>query len=163
MLNVNRNAIRQRTKFLGISIAWLMLSVSLIGFAVSHMGQAGWAGHFNGQWLGFLVQIAVLWLGLVSAGIGLAHISLKKTWYESLQTIVSLWREFLAQQWSLLGFILSLSYISLAIMSYVMQKNNGIEGQILLAITAATLVMFSRNISQQALYAAIKVSPDSKI
>lgn len=163
MLSFDLKAIWQLIKFMLISAAWLLLSFSLIGFAMNNLAVAGLAGHVSGQWLGFLFQIAVLWLGLVSAGIGLAHISLKNPWYESLQTIVGLWREFLAQEWSLLGFILSLSYMSLATMTYVMQKNSGIEGQVLLAITAAALVMFSREISQQALYAVIKVSPDSKI
>ena len=44
-------------------------------------------------------------------------------------------------------------------MVYVAQKNMGFDAQLLLAVTSATLVMFSRDISRQALYVVAKIAP----
>ncbi len=96
----------------------------------------------------------MLWLRLLCAGVGLANVALTSKQGVSLSNIQNLWKDLPRHQWELLGLILVLSYAALAFMVYVIQKNAGIGGQLLLAVTCAALIMFGREVSYQALYGA---------
>lgn len=106
------------------------------------------------SWMLTLSQVGLLWLSLLCAGVGLAHLALTSKQGVSLANIQNLWKDLPRHQWELLGLILVLSYAALAFMVYVIQKNAGIGGQLLLAVTCAALIMFGREISYQALYGA---------
>ncbi|XID75384.1 hypothetical protein ACF3NA_02215 [Alkanindiges sp. WGS2144] len=150
--------------FTGICLLWTGLSTILMYFALNGLyAPASVILHAAAPWYDFLFQVCLFWLSLIAAGIGLAHMTFTRHWYHSLRNIISLWQGIIGQQWKMLSFILLLSYTALAFMVYVVQKNTGFDGQLLLAVTAAALVMFSRDISQQALYMIAKVNSGASV
>jgi hypothetical protein len=154
---------RQVITFAGISLFWFGLSAALMHFSLNGLYAPDVSLQATVTWYGFLFQVSLFWLSLIAGGVGLAHVTFTRQWYHSLRNIISLWHAVLDQQWQLVSFILVLSYTALAFMVYVVQKNMGFDAQLLLAVTSAALVMFSREISQKALYIVARVAPDSSI
>lgn len=152
------NSLSNIVTFVVISLSWFVLSAGLMHFALNGLYGIELTQQMATPWYGFLFQVSLFWLSLIAAGIGLAHVTLTRHWHHSLHNIVKLWRALFSQQWELLSFILVLSYTALAFMVYVMQKNTGFDAQLLLAGTSAALVMFSRDISQQALHKIAKIT-----
>lgn len=154
---------RQAITFFGISLFWFALSAGLMHLSLNGLYAPEISQQTTVTWYGFLFQVSLFWLSLIAAGVGLAHVTVTRQWYHSLRNIISLWQGVISQQWQLVSFILVLSYTALAFMVYVVQKNMGFDAQLLLAVTSAALVMFSREISQKALYIVARVAPDSTI
>ncbi|TEU27836.1 hypothetical protein [Alkanindiges illinoisensis] len=149
--------------FVSISLLWFGLSAVLMHLSLNGLYAPETSLQTTVTWYGFLFQVCLFWLSLIAAGVGLAHVTVTRQWYHSLRNIISLWQGVVSQQWQMVSFILVLSYTALAFMVYVVQKNMGLDGQLLLAVTSAALVMFSREISQKALYIVARVAPDSRI
>lgn len=149
--------------FISIILFWFLLSAGLMRLSLNGLYAADISLQTTVTWYGFLLQVSLFWLSLISAGIGLAHVTVSGQWYHSLRNIISLWQGILSQQWQLVSFILVLSYTALAFMVYVVQKNMGLDGQLLLAVTSAALIMFSREVSQKVLYIVARVAPDSHV
>ncbi|WP_026471858.1 hypothetical protein [Alkanindiges illinoisensis] len=154
---------RRAITFTSISLFWFMLSAALMHFSLNGLYAPETSLQTTVTWYGFLFQVSLFWLSLIAGGVGLAHVTFTRQWYHSLRNIMVLWQGVISQQWQLMSFILVLSYTALAFMVYVVQKNMGLDGQLLLAVTSAALVMFSREISQKALYIVARVAPDSRI
>ncbi len=155
--------IRRGLTFSGISLFWFSISASLMHFSLNGLYSPAISLNTTVTWYGFLYQVSLFWLSLITAGVGLAHLTFTRQWFNSLRNIFGLWQAIISQQWRLMSFILLLSYTALAFMVYVVQKNMGFDAQLLLAVTSATLVMFSRDISRQALYVVAKVVPSSTL
>lgn len=154
---------RRIVTFVSISLFWFVLSATLMHFSLNGLYAADISLQTTVTWYGFLFQVSLFWLSLIAAGVGLAHVTFTRRWYHSLRNIMSLWQGIINQQWQLVSVILMLSYTALAFMVYVVQKNVGWDGQLLLALTSTALVMFSREISQKALSIVARVVPDSTI
>ena len=155
--------IRRGLTFTGISLFWFIISSLLMRFALSGLYAPDISLSATPTWYEFMYQVTLFWLSLITAGVGLAHLTFTRQWFHSLRNIFTLWQGILSQQWRLMSFILILSYTALAFMVYVVQKNMGFDAQLLLAVTSAALVMFSRDISRQALYVVAKVAPSSTL
>ena len=145
--------------FSGLSLFWFAVSALLMHFSLNGLYAPDISLSTTVTWYEFLYQVSLFWLSLITVGVGLAHLTFTRQWFSSLKNILTLWRAIIGQQWHLMVFILLLSYTALAFMVYVVQMNMGFDSRLLLAITSAALVMFSRDISRQALYIVAKVAP----
>ncbi len=149
--------------FTGISLFWFITSSLLMHFSLNGLYAPDISLSTTTTWYEFMYQVTLFWLSLITAGVGLAHLTFTRHWFHSLRNIFTLWQAIISQQWRLMSFILLLSYTALAFMVYVVQKNMGFDAQLLLAVTSAALVMFSRDISQQALYMIAKVNSGASV